>query len=235
MMKTILNGAEALYTLFYPKLCYACYDELVGNEEQICLRCWQKVIPTQFHTYAMNDVARKLFGRFYFNRAAAGFYFHKVSGMQRMLHELKYRGNRDIGIELGKRLAKNCMSNQWLDHIDCLIPVPLSDKKIRKRGYNQSEVLAEGIQAIIPIGINKHSLVRTTDTESQTKKNIEQRRINMQQAFELKEETSLRNKHVLLVDDVLTTGATIEACARELLRVKGIEISILTLAYAIEY
>lgn len=234
-MKLILESAEALFSLFYPNLCKSCYSELYHSEEVICLRCWQELIPTEFHTYAMNDVARKLWGRFYFNRAAAGFYFHKVSGIQQMLHEVKYRQNEVLGIELGKRLAQSCMSNQWLEHIDCIIPVPLSAKKKKQRGYNQSEVLARGIQEVIPIPIDTQSLIRKRETETQTKKNIEDRRRNVQEAFALTDHIGLQHKHVLLVDDVLTTGATIVSCATELLKSEGTAVSVLTLAYALEY
>lgn len=234
MLKTLAQGLDALYSLVYPNLCASCMEELTGNEELICIVCWQEVIPTRFHTYSMNDVARKLYGRFYFNRAAAGYYFHKVSGLQTMLHAVKYREQAALGIELGKRLARTCMSNQWLDQLDYIVPIPLSDKKFRERGFNQAELLAKGIQQIVPIPLDTQSLIRNRNTETQTKKNIAQRQKNVANAFEVVQPQTFRNKHVLLLDDVLTTGATIASCAKEILKIPGAEVSVLTLAYAVE-
>lgn len=234
-MNFFSEAVQALSSLAFPNMCRGCYNELLGKEELVCLHCWNTIPRTKFQHYAMNDVARKLYGRIYFNRACAAYYFSKVSSIQELLHHVKYRNDVALGLELGRRMALELEESKWLQHMDCIIPIPLSERKKKERGYNQSELLARGISEVCGIAVETNSVIRKRNTSTQTKMNVTQRLENMKDAFELNLKTTLEGKHVLLLDDVLTTGATIESCAREILKVPGTEISILTLAYAIDY
>lgn len=234
-MKLMTEAFKALTSLAFPNLCRGCYQELLHQENLICLTCSHRLPKTHFQHYAMNDIAKKLYGRFYFNRACSTFYFSKISPIQELLHHVKYRNDQELGIELGRRMAMELEDSKWLQHIDAIIPIPLSERRLNERGYNQSELLAKGIYEVCGLGVDSSSVKRKKNTLSQTKKNIQQRLENMKEAFEVIDGQALKGKHVLIVDDVLTTGATIESCAREILKWPGTEVSVLTLAYAIDY
>lgn len=171
-------------------------------------------------------------GRLQVEKATAWLFFSKNGITQGLIHELKYRGNQDVGVAIGKMMAERLKEADWWIGIDVLIPLPLNRKKWIKRGYNQSEVLCRGISAVTGIPVEEVAVIRSVYTETQTRKSRVQRWRNVAEVFDLLDFTHLQGKHALLVDDVVTTGATLDACGQVLLRVPGLRLSVLTLAVA---
>ena len=165
-------------------------------------------------------------------RATSFFFFEKGSDFRLILHRLKYGGQKEIGAIMGRYMAAELLSSHFFQGIDVIIPIPLHKKKQQIRGYNQSEWIARGIAAVTGIPINTESILRKKNTETQTRKSASERRDNVEGIFELQHPKTLAGKHILIVDDVLTTGSTTLACASCLVNVEGIRISILTLATA---
>lgn len=216
--------------LFYPRVCEGCHTPLHKGEELLCLACAQQIKRTGYHHLPDNDTALRFAGRIPFVHATSLAYFHTDGLLQQLIHGLKYRNRKENGIYLGKELAQAIKDEQWA--IDYIIPIPIHRKKERKRGYNQSAIIAEGMGCVLSIPVLSHIIIRTRNTESQTDKNREERIQNVAEAFELTENNLLINKHVLLIDDVLTTGATIEACCAAIADVPGIKLSIATIGIA---
>ena len=221
-----------LWELFFPRCCVLCGARLSQGEEHVCLSCLAKLPKTHLHLYAENDMEKSFWGKFPIVRASA--YFHSAKGgdVRRLLYELKYYGNCRIGHFLGRCMAMDLQRNGFFQGIDYIIPVPLHRKKLKERGYNQSEKLAEGISSVTGIPMLSGVLVRMQQAESQTRKGSYERWLNVQDVFECASLKELEGKHVLLVDDVMTTGATIVACADALSGVSDLHISVLTLALA---
>lgn len=205
-----------LISLLFPNLCCACGLQLYRGETHFCTGCMNNLPYTDHHTDPQNKAAKKLWGRIHFNAAMAMLHFKKGSRVQNIIHHLKYGNNSGIGIKLGMMMAERLQTAAAFGHIDLIIPVPLHKKRERIRGYNQSKSIAEGIAAVLGVPVNHTTLIRKMDTESQTNKNRFGRYENMKDVFKIMDECALRGKHVLLVDDVITTGATIESCANEL-------------------
>lgn len=222
-----------LLDIFYPRTCVGCDTALMKGEELICAGCTLDMPYTRMHDMNPNAVEMRLFGRCDFKAATSLLYFVKSGKVQRMMHQLKYQGNRDVGLHFGQKLALQLNSSDRFSEVEFVVPVPLHPRKRKSRGFNQSEVIAQGMEAhgytLIP-----HALSRIEDSESQTRKNMSERWDNVKEIFQLSsgQADRLRGKKVLLLDDVLTTGATLEACARQLLRVDGIELYIATIACA---
>ena len=187
---------------------------------------------TAYHHLPNNQTAQLFSGRFRFHAATSFAYFTKDGLLQLLLHELKYKGSKEIGIYLGTLFATELMQTNWIREVDCIIPVPLHTKKQQLRGFNQSECIAHGLSAILHLPVVTNNVYRSKNTDSQTRKSRSQRLENMNEAFAIKDTLNLEGKHVLLVDDVLTTGATLESCALSLLQVKGLKISIATIGIA---
>lgn len=179
-----------------------------------------------------NPVFRKMYGRVPVENATSLFYFDKGNRVQHLMHQLKYRGKTEIGWYLGKLLGNDLHNAEAYQSIDTVIPVPLHVKKFRKRGYNQSEFFARGIAEAMKIDLTTDVLERAENTDTQTGKNRFERWENVKDAFRLRDKVSLKGKHILLVDDVMTTGATLEACALVLMQTPQIRISIATIAFA---
>jgi ComF family protein len=221
--------------LFYPSVCQACGNELVGNESDICVGCITTLPPTGFCHQANNPVEQRFLSRIPIEQGASIYYFSKDSMLQSLLHALKYNGKESVGIKLGQLMGECLAQSTFCADIDRIIPVPLSAKKMRQRGYNQSECLARGMSAVLQIPCDPESVIRQKHTLSQTKMTVAERMANVNGAFACINPAGLTNQHILLVDDVMTTGATLESCARAILPVQGVRLSILTLAYAIDY
>lgn len=219
-----------LLNLFFPKVCVACNDLLSDNEEYICTLCRHELPVTNFHSQIDNAVANRLYGRVNFNNATALLWFNKKGKVQHMLHNLKYRGFDDIGVFLGKWLGEELKSSEFYNDVDVVIPVPLHKSRLRKRGYNQVEKFGKEIAEIIRAEFNQDILIKTKATTTQVFKNRLKRVTTHDSDFSIVEFESLKGKHILLVDDIITTGATLEACSNELLRIKGVKISIATMA-----
>ena len=218
--------------LFYPDLCLVCGNNLLKHEECICTTCLHKTPKTNCFKQRENEVSKIFWGRSKLENAAALFTFNKDGNAQKLIHTLKYEEGKNVGIFLGEQLGFAIKESEFFNNIDIVIAVPLHPKKQKLRGYNQSSYLAKGIKEVLSVPINKKSLLRIENTDSQTRKKRFSRWENMMNSFDLKNSNKLMDKHILLVDDVVTTGATLEACAQKLLEIKGVKVSIVTIAVA---
>jgi ComF family protein len=234
MIKNLRKLSNQIFSLFYPNLCAGCHNDLVNHEKTICLSCWETLPKTNFHTREKNPIEQKFWGKINIQHATSFYYFNKEGCLQEILHALKYRKQFEVGVLLGQKMGVDLSYASWIKDIDVIIPIPLSKEKMRFRGYNQSESIAQGLSTVLNIPINTVAVSRTKNTESQTNKNISERFENVKDAFAVVDKEKLQNKHVLLIDDVLTTGATLEACAREVLTIENCKISIATIAYAMD-
>ena len=218
--------------LIFPLTCAACGNVLMKNERIICLSCNYHLPRTNFHFDQNNPVAVIFWGRVRIENATAFYFFNKASKFRHLIHELKYKGRKDIGIELGRIFGYEMIASEVFRCIDLVIPVPLHKKKQRKRGFNQSECIAYGIAEAIKKPLNTSSVIRSVYSSTQTRKTRYDRWLNVKGIFRVTDPQSLTGKHILLVDDVVTTGATIEACATEILNVEGTKVSVAVLAVA---
>lgn len=229
-MPTIWNN---LLNLFFPNLCKVCEKPLIEGEEQICLGCLCDLPHTGYHKQANNPVEQLFIGKTPIEHATAYLRYEKGGKVQRLIHSLKYHDNKELGYLLGRQIARELQADgSPLCEADLLLPVPLHPRKMRKRGYNQSEWIAAGIRSVLDIPIDTDSLSRTAYTSTQTRKAVYDRWQNVCSIFKANQTESLKNKHILLIDDVITSGATISACIQALSGIPGIRISILALSIA---
>lgn len=231
-MKKLIPYLEDFWFLLYPHTCEACGAALNKNENPVCFTCLYELPRTDFCKFPDNPVTNLFTGRIKIERGTALFTFHKGSRFRKLLHSLKYKNKPEIGVLLGKELGAEMLKSKNFGDIDFIIPVPLHPKRKKQRGYNQSEMIGEGISKVTKIPMVVENLVRAVETTTQTKMTKEERWKNVSGKFVINDPEQLANKHVLLVDDVVTTGATIEACGEILLEVKGLKLSIAVLAQA---
>lgn len=225
-----------LLDLFYPPLCAGCGEVLEGKQEQICSACLTSLPLTEHAIYSDNKVSGLFVDFDKVVKAAAFCYYNNESGFYQMIHALKYYNQPQVGVLLGRKTAE-CFIKQnpnWFAGIDFIIPVPLHRKRLASRGYNQSEMIAEGISQIAGIPIDVKHLLRTINNPSQTQRSAEERKQNAEGIFSLVNSAELHNKHILLVDDIVTTGATLRSCCKVLKSVRGLKISIISLGMAVE-
>jgi ComF family protein len=222
---------KELLSLFFPNVCQSCGKVLYHSENCICTSCRYFLPQTQFHLDKENAVAKLFWGRVDINSAAAYYNFNKGGSVQRLIHQLKYKGKREIGVTIGKFYGTDLKQSNLFKDVNVVMPVPLHKSKERKRGYNQSEMFAAGIAQAMNIELSTNNLVRIAATETQTKKSRYDRWKNVETVFAITDNLKLENKHILLVDDVITTGATIEACAQKLLEIGNVKLSVATIAY----
>ena len=218
--------------LLFPELCPACGESLVANEHIICTDCLYHLPQTNFHLQPDNIVARQFWGKIKLEGAYALYFFAKGGRIQNLMHHFKYKGMQKIGNLLGNIASGQLAKSEVFKSVDVIIPVPLHKSRLKERGYNQSACFAEGLAQKLNAVVQTDNLVRLKATETQTHKSRFLRFENMQEVFTINDRESLKNKHVLLVDDVVTTGATLEACGIELLKIEGLKLSIATIAYA---
>ena len=223
---------DSIIGLFYPSVCAACGTSLYKWEQLVCTRCRNLLPKTGYELVEDNPLARIFYGRVRLKAVTACFFFSKEGKVQHLIHELKYKSNSDAGVLLGQELGKTLNASPWFQGLDYLIPVPLHPKRERERGYNQSLVIAKGVSEVTGIAIGSSFLVRSVNTSTQTHKNKDERWQNVKDIFQLRHVEQLEGKNVMLIDDVLTTGATLEACALKLSSVSGITISCATAACA---
>ncbi|MBN2637554.1 MAG: ComF family protein [Bacteroidales bacterium] len=223
---------EDLLGLLFPKQCQACGSPLGRHEEVICPSCLYHLPRTHFHLHKENPVKELFHGRILLNTATSFLFFNKGGRVQHLIHQLKYKGKKDVGIYLGKLLGKELNESPLYQDVDLIIPVPLHPAKEKKRGYNQSLMIARGISEEMTGRLAQDILFRKIQSSTQTKKSRYERWQNVKDIFDLRNATQLEGKHVLLVDDVITTGATLEACGNLLNTIKGVKISVSSLAYS---
>lgn len=222
---------ESVLHLLFPHICDGCGSDLLSKDSSLCLRCMEALPQTDFELHPGNPVEKKFYGRLPLANATAQYYFSKESLIQQLVHQVKYRNNRELGLQLG-RLIGDVLKKSGRFNADIMIPLPLFPVKERKRGYNQSTLLCEGIAEHLNIPILQNVITRPQHTETQTKKGRIERWKNMEGKFVLTNPDVIENKHVLLVDDVITTGATLEACGSELLKAVNVKLSLAALCYS---
>lgn len=231
-MKVKTNIISPLAHLFYPHVCTGCGSDLVEEDNLLCLKCINDLPHTNFAMHTGNPVEKIFWGRLPVTAAMSEFYFAKGTLIQTLIHEFKYKGNIDVGMYLGAMMGSSLLGNNRFKQIDVLVPLPLFADKEFKRGYNQAAILCNGISEVTNIPVLKNNVTRQRFTETQTKKHRTERWENVASSFKINNPREIKNKHVLLVDDVVTTGATLEACGAEILKVEGAMLSIATLALA---
>ena len=229
----IQNALQTIDRIVYPKVCIGCgFDELIP-QQIICYECIGKLPETNFYKIINNPIEKIFWGRIPIKQAGALYYFNKDSLIQNLLFELKYRNNKEVGLFFGRCIGLALKESTLYNHIDTLIPLPLHVDKEKMRGYNQAQLICDGIQTILDIPIYNKVVERTNFTNTQTKQNRIARWENMKDVFVCNNSQQLLNKNVLLVDDVITTGSTLEACGQVLIN-QGIgSLNIATLAYTI--
>jgi ComF family protein len=219
--------------LFFPHNCEGCGSDIIHNDHFLCSRCIHRLPETGFLAVAGNPVEKTFYGRVQVSQAGAAFYFTKRSLLQHVMMQLKYRDNREAGFFLGRMLGNALRQSGRFEEVDIMVPLPLNPKKEFIRGYNQAVLICEGIREVWNRPIAANAVIRERFTETQTRQNRVSRWQNMDGVFEVVETTLLQNKHVLLVDDVITTGATLDACGSAILEIPGTRLSVASAAYTV--
>jgi ComF family protein len=231
VMKIAGEILQSLLHYCYPHICAGCGNELFGRRSEICLRCLHAMPATHFEIYPRNPAEKIFWGRLKLESATAQFYFTKDSIMQSLMHELKYRGNKELGIQLGRIMGGQIQKSNRFS-VDGLVPLPLFPAKEKKRGYNQAALLCTGIAEIMKIPVLDKVVIRPAHTETQTRKGRIERWKNIEGKFMIKNASDIENNHLLLVDDVVTTGATLESCGNEILKAASVRLSVAALCIA---
>jgi ComF family protein len=232
-MINVQSSLHDLLHLFFPHTCAGCGTDVLSQEQLLCLHCINDLPSTNFFDQRGNPVEQIFYGRIRIVAAACGYFFTKDSLLQNLITQLKYRGNKELGFYLGRLLGNFLMKSARFADVDALVPLPLNARREKKRGYNQATALCNGIASVWNKPVLERNIIRTVDTETQTHKGRISRWENMDGIFAVINPAELENKHLLLVDDVVTTGATLEACGSEILKVNGTALSITTLAYTL--
>ena len=220
-----------IFHLFYPKLCVVCKQQLITNEKVLCTFCRHDLPIIEETNYRKNKITELFYGRIPIEKGISFLFFRKKGKVKDIIHQLKYKGNQEIGLFLGDWFGEILKENKEFNEVDVIIPVPLHQKKLRQRGYNQVTKFGERLGEILAIPYTPNVLMRTSFGKTQTFKNRFARFKDIETTFLLTDTLCFENKHILLIDDVITTGATLEACCNELLKTKNIKISILTMAF----
>lgn len=228
-MKNILQD---FIELFFPNLCKVCGGRLIHGEKYICLSCFYNMPETNYHLFDDNPIEKRFWGKVETDHVYSFFKYVKDSDFHRLLTELKYKGCKELGEYLGEHYAFLLKSSGKLSDLDYIIPVPLHLKRMKMRGYNQSEWIAKGFSHIFQKELITDNLYRKSANSTQTSKGVYERWMNVSNIFGLKDPKQITGKHILLVDDVLTTGSTISACAQTLHTSENVRISVATLASA---
>ncbi|MBX2931786.1 MAG: ComF family protein [Chitinophagaceae bacterium] len=232
MLSTLQSYLKDFSHLIFPHYCEGCGTDAIQQHDFLCMKCIAKLPETNFENIPNNPVEKLFYGRLNIQYATAAFYFSKQSLVQHLIHQLKYKSNKEAGIFLGKMLGTQLSKSEKFKQIDTIIPLPLNIKKEIKRGYNQSLVIAEGIATIFNKPIENKAVVRTVFTETQTHNNRINRWKNIDGVFAVANPHTIYDKHVLLVDDIVTTGATIDACGNTIIKSGCKALSIATVACA---
>jgi ComF family protein len=216
--------------LFFPHYCAGCGISLRHFQKALCLPCLTKLPRTGMHDHPDNRLERLLWGRVGYASASAFLRMPKQSEVHRMIHELKYKSNQSIGLELGIMFGMELRQSQRMSHFDCIIPVPLHPRRLKERGYNQCDSIVQGVAESMQTNYDLNNLVRQQYNDSQTRMSRYKRWQNVETIFGIHQPQKWHNAHILLIDDVITTGSTIEACAQVLSQIPGIRISIASIA-----
>lgn len=228
-----MNIWTDMQDFFFPRTCLICGKRLLHGENGVCLACLSSLPYTHLNNTVGNAMERCFWGKFPIRQASSLFYYAKDGAVAQILYAMKYYNRQRLCVQMGELIAARLLPTGFFNQIDILLPVPLSRARLKKRGYNQSELLAKGISNVIHLPVSKGAILRSRDNVSQTHKSSYARWENADSLFVVGETApDLKGKHVLLIDDVLTTGATLVACADALREIEDIQISVLTLAWA---
>ncbi len=226
-----MNFLKDIIHIFFPEICLTCDIHLVTNEKIICLKCRHDLPLTHFSIEKNNLVEKTFYGRIPVKSATTLFYFFKKGKVQQLIHQLKYNNQQQVGIFIGNWLGDEIIESERFENIDCIIPVPLHKKKLKKRGYNQVTTFGKCLAKKLNIPFYENILTRISSTKTQTKKLRFDRWKNVHELFYVQNNSILENKHILLIDDIITTGATLEACYSALKKTKYLKVSIACMAY----
>ncbi|GBU07090.1 DNA catabolic protein [Bacteroidales bacterium] len=226
----MLSILRNILGLFYPFSCVVCQENLIKDEKYICLHCILKLPKTNYHLQASNIALDRLENKIPCQKASAYLYYSKDGDTSKIIQSIKYKENTRLAYWMGDYMGRDMIKSDFFEHIDFLVPIPLHESKFKKRGFNQAEEICKGLAMATGIPIESECLFRKIANPTQTKKDSFERWINTRGIFEVRNKTMYRNKHILLFDDVLTTGATLEAAVIALKQVPGIKISVLSLA-----
>ena len=221
---------SSFINLFFPKTCHACDAILIDNEIGICVGCRHELPLTNYHFERPKTVKKIFYGRADIEAATALFYFHKSGKVQQLLHNLKYKGKEEIGYIFGNWLGAELLESPYFKTIDVVIPVPIHSKKLKQRGYNQVSLFAKQIAKALDASYRDDVLIKSTNTKTQVFQSREARFQSVAHSFYVQNLNTIDHKHILLVDDIITTGATIEACALVLNPAKNSRLSVATIA-----
>lgn len=224
---------QNLINLFFPKVCLACTNALVDNEVSVCTNCRHDLPVTNFHFDKSDEVKKVFYGRVKLENGTSLLRFQKKGIVQHLIHNLKYKDHhQEVGEFLGGWLGAELKTIEDYNDVDIVIPVPLHKRKLKKRGYNQVERFAKELAKSLNAEYSESVLIKISNTKSQVNKSRLARWNNSNELFSIQNLDKINNKHVLLVDDIITTGATIEACSNQLLKAKNVKISVATMAIA---
>lgn len=231
-MNKLTRGISDLTELFFPTLCITCGNRLISQEKFLCIDCWRDLPVTNFHLNKKNKVTQLFWGRVEIENATSFFSYKKGSKYTQLIHFIKYKGLKELGFETGRKFGFTLLSSEDFNTIDFIVPVPLHPKKLKIRGFNQSDWIAKGIAESLQKPVSNKNLFRKIHTSTQTRKNRFERWQNVESIFGVNYPKEFHDKHILLIDDVVTTGSTLEACAFQILKLDNTKVSIATLAYA---
>jgi len=221
---------KSLFNLLFPKVCLGCEGMLLSNEDVICTNCRHDLQLTNYHSVPENELFKKFYGRMELQFASSMIFYHKHGIVHEMIHNLKYHRHQEIGTFLGNWYAEDLKSLEIIKTFDVIIPVPLHKKRLIERGYNQIETFGKALSEKLDIKYDDSILVRNLYSRTQTKKNFFTRTAVSEQIFDVNFDESAHGKHFLLIDDVITTGSTLESCAIALRKIPSMKLSIISIA-----
>lgn len=224
------NWIHSFLDLILPSCCIVCGCSLSQSEKYICTACNIEIPRTNYHLLPDNPVEKFFWGSIPIERASSFFFYYRGSKFKHILYDLKYKGEKGIGVVMGEIVAAELLHSGFFQNIDLIIPVPLHKNKEKKRKYNQSERFAAGLSMVTGIPVDPALILRIEDTDTQTRKSVFSRWENVEGIFTVNQSEKVSARHILLVDDVLTTGSTITACAKALHYIENLKVSVLTLA-----
>lgn len=219
-------------SLFFPRLCLACSAHLVRGEKVLCTGCLLSMAKTDFHLKRNNTLEQAFWGRCLVERAAAFSVYNRGSRIRKLIHALKYKGRTETGNTLGELYGNILKESGFMVDIDFIVPVPLHPARQRERGYNQSDYIAYGLSEATGVSVKKNIIRRSDQTGSQTKRDRYERWENVKSLFVVPDPEAITGKHILVVDDVITTGSTMEACVNALHEAGEVKVSLVALAAA---
>lgn len=229
LLPSLLND---LLHLFYPHTCAGCGSDLLEQHQHICFLCHYQLPLTGFEKNAGNPVEQLFYGLLPVQAASATYYFNKQTSLQQLIHALKYKNRPEVGLQLGRWMGQQLQQSNRFTTVQALVPMPLFIHRQQQRGYNQAERLCAGMAEVLQLPVLEDAVIRSKATSTQTRKNRVERRENVADSFLIAKPEALQGKHLLLVDDVVTTGATLEACGSALLQGAAVQLSVATLAWA---